>query len=163
MRRLPISKKPWQSSPTMQTAKSTLVLLFSKRGDEAIARFQKALEISPGDPKACHNLTHMAWVLATSPDTSVRNGVRAVSLVEQVEQFSKGGDPLVLETLGTAYAEVGRFLEAVAVAERAQQLAAQQGNATMADILGRQIKLYQAGTPYRDTSMPVAPTPLVSP
>jgi lipopolysaccharide biosynthesis regulator YciM len=105
----------------------------------------------------------MAWVLATCPDASVRNGVKAVALVEQVEQVSQDGNPLVLETLATAYAETGRFSEAIAAAERAQQLAAQQGNASLADVLGKQIKLYQAGTPFRDTSMQVAPTPLVAP
>jgi tetratricopeptide (TPR) repeat protein len=132
--------------------------LFQKgRMDEAIACFQEALEISPGNPKACLNLAHMAWVLATSPEASVRNGVKAVALVEQVEQFSQGGNPLVLETLAAAYAEAGRFPEAIATAERARQLAVQQGNAAMADVLDRQIKLYQAGTPFRDTSMHVAP------
>ena len=135
--------------------------LFKKgRVDEAVARFQKALELSPGNSKACYNLTHVAWMLATSPEASVRNGVKAVALVEQVEQFSKGRNPLVLETLAAAYAEAGRFPEAIATAGRAQQLAAQQGNASLADVLGKQIKLYQAGTPFRDTSMPVAPTPL---
>ena len=158
-------KKPWPSSPTIQTTKSTLVLLFSKKGGwtkrlHASKRLWKSV-LATRTP--AYNLTHMAWVLATSPEASVRNGAKAVALVQQVEQFSKGRDPLVLETLGTAYAEVGRFPEAIAVAERAQQLAAQQGNAAMADILGRQIKLYQAGTPFHDTSMSVAPTPPVSP
>jgi protein O-mannosyl-transferase len=140
------------------------IALFKKgRVDEAVARFQKALEISPGNPKACHNLTHMAWVLATCPDASIRNGVRAVALVEQVELFSQGGNPLVLETLATAYAETGRFPEAVATAERAQQLAVQQGNTSLADVLGGQIKLYQAGTAYRDTSMHLAPASPASP
>jgi tetratricopeptide (TPR) repeat protein len=140
------------------------VALFKKgRVDEAVACFQKALEINPGNPSASYNLTHMAWVLATSPQASVRNGVKAVALVEQVEQLAKGRNPLVLETLATAYAEAGRFPEAVATAERAQQLAVQQGNTSLTDILGRQIKLYQAGKPFRDASMHVAPTPLAPP
>ena len=139
-------------------------VLFKKgRVDEAIARFQKALEISPGDPKAFFNLAHMAWVLATSPEASVRNGVKAVALVEQAERFSQGRSPLILEALAAAYAEAGRFPEAVATAERAQQLAAQQGKTSLADILGRQIKLYQAGTPFRDTSAPDISTPPAAP
>jgi tetratricopeptide (TPR) repeat protein len=138
--------------------------LFKKgRVDEAIPHFQKTLEISPGNSKACYNLTQVAWVLATSPEASVRNGAKAVALVEQVEQFSQGRNPLVLETLAAAYAEAGRFPEAVAAAERAQRLAAQQGNASLADVLGKAIKLYQAGTPFRDTSMPVAPASLAPP
>jgi tetratricopeptide (TPR) repeat protein len=142
-----------------------LGIVLSKKGrvDEAIACFQKALEISPSNSKACYNLTQVAWELATNPEASVRNGAKAIALVEQVEQFSKSGNPWTLETLATAYAEVGRFPEAIASAERAQQLAAQQGNASLADVLGKQIKLYQAGTPFRDTGMPVAPSSLAPP
>jgi hypothetical protein len=80
-----------------------------------------------------------------------------------VEQLSSGRNPVINMTLAAAYAEAGRFADAVATAERARSLAAQQGNASLADVLGKQIKLYQAGTPFRDTSMQVAPTPLVAP
>ena len=158
-------QKALEIQPDYADAQINLGIALFKKGrvDEAIARFQKALEISPGNPNACYNLTHMAWVLATSPEASVRNGAKAVALVEQVEQFSKGRNPLVLETLATAYAETGRFPEAVATAERAQQLAVQQGNASLTDILGKQIKLYQAGTPFRDTTMHLAPTSPVRP
>ena len=158
-------QKAVEIQPDYPDAQTKLGIALFKKGrvDEAIARFQKALEISPGDPIASFNLTHMAWVLATSPVASVRNGIKAIALVEQVERFSKGRSPLILETLATAYAETGRFSEAIATAKRAQQLAVRQGNAPTADILGRQIKLYQAGTPYRDTNINIAPTPLVSP
>ena len=129
-----------------------IALFKNGRVDEAIARFQKALEISPGNPKACFNLTHMAWVLATSPDPSVRNGVKAVALVEQVEQFTQGGNPLVLDALAAAYAETGRFPEAVATARRAQLLASGQHDSDLVNALQDQMGLYQAGAPFRDDS-----------
>jgi Flp pilus assembly protein TadD len=139
--------------------------LFQKRRmDEAIAQYQAVLKIRPGHPEACNNLCRAAWVLATSPEASIRNGTKAIELAGQMERLSSGKDPLIVMVLAAACAEAGRFPEAVAAAERAQQLAAQQGNASLADVLGKQIKLYQAGTPFRDTSMPVvAPTPLVPP
>jgi hypothetical protein len=65
---------------------------------------------------------------------------------------------MIVGTLAAAYAESGRFPEAIATAERAQQLAAQQGNAAGAEVLGRQVKLYQTGTPFRDTSAPAVST-----
>jgi tetratricopeptide (TPR) repeat protein len=140
------------------------IALFKKgRVDEAIARFQKALEISPGNPKACYNLARAAWLLATSPEPSVRNGDRAIALAGQVEQLSGGRNPVINMTLAAAYADAGRFPEAIAEAGRAQQLAAQQGNASLADFLGQQIKLYQAGTPFCDTNMHAVPTSLVPP
>ncbi len=140
-----------------------VALLQKGRVDEAIVHLQRALEIHPDYADACHAVTRVVWVLATSPDASVRNGVKAVASAEQAVRLSGGKDPLLVGTLAAAYAEVGRFPEAVAAAGRAQQLAAQQGNAPLADFLGTQIKLYQAGTPFRDTSMQVAPTPLVPP
>jgi hypothetical protein len=121
------------------------------------------LKIKPDYPDAGFNLARVAWLLATSPKASVRNGIKAIALVGQVEQLSSGRNPVINMTLAAAYAEAGRFADAVATAERARSLAAQQGNASLADVLGKQIKLYQAGTPFRDTSMQVAPTPLVAP
>jgi hypothetical protein len=81
----------------------------------------------------------------------------------QMERLSNGKDPLIVMVLAAAFAEAGRFPEAAAAAERAQRLAGQQGNASLADVLGRRIKLYQAGTPFRDTGRHPAPTPLVLP
>ena len=138
--------------------------LFQKgRMDEAIAQYQAILKIRPGQPEACNYLGRAAWVLATSPEASIRNGAKALELAGQMERLSNGKDPLVVMVLAAAYAEAGRFPEAVAQAERAQQLAVQHGNNSLADVLASQIKLYQAGTPFRDPGKPVAPTPLVPP
>jgi hypothetical protein len=52
--------------------------------------------------------------------------------------------------LAAAYAEAGRFPEAVETAKRALALAAAQNKTAEADRLRRQITLYQAGFPYRD-------------
>jgi Flp pilus assembly protein TadD len=94
---------------------------------------------------------------------STRNGAKAVELAGQMERLSSGKDSLMIMILAAAYAEAGRFPEAVAAAERARQLAVQQGNNSLADVLDAQIKLYQAGTPFRDTGMPAAPAPMSPP
>ena len=82
---------------------------------EAIAHYRKALEIRPDLAPA---LDSLAWVLATSPDASVRDGVQAVALAARAERISGGRNPGFVATLAAAYAEVGRFPEAVATAER---------------------------------------------
>jgi tetratricopeptide (TPR) repeat protein len=130
---------------------------FLQKGEvrQAVEYFQKALEIRPAYAGALNNL---AWSLATSTEVSVRNGIRAVALAEQANQLSQGTNPAVLSTLAAAYAEAGRFPEAIATAEQAQQLAAQQGNPARAEVLGRHIKLYQAGTPFRDPGVPAVLT-----
>jgi len=113
---------------------------------KAIAHYRMALDIRPDFAPA---LDSLAWVLATSPDASVRDGVQAVELAARAEQISGGRNPGFVATLAAAYAEVGRFPEAVATAERALRLATAQGKAPLAERLRTQVALYQAGAPYR--------------
>jgi cytochrome c-type biogenesis protein CcmH/NrfG len=92
--------------------------------------------------------------MATCPDASVRNGTQAVELAEQAEQLSGGGNPAILATLAAAYAEAGRFPEAVTTAQKALQLVESQTNAaSVINDLQTQIKCYQAGLPFRDVSL----------
>ncbi len=115
------------------------------RVTEAITHFQKALQIEPANPAIANNL---AWLLATWPEASVRNGKQAVALAERANQLASGGNPFVLCTLAAAYAEAGRFSEAVETAQRALHLAEAQSNTSLAGQLQIQIKLYQAGSPF---------------
>ena len=64
---------------------------------------------------------------------------------------------MILEALAAAYAEAGRFAEALATAQRALQLAEAQSNGVLAEALGSQLKFYQAGAPYRDAGPADAP------
>jgi len=118
---------------------------------EAIAHYRRALEIRPDFAPA---LDSLAWVLATSPDASVRDGVQAVALAARAEQISGSRNSRFIATLAAAYAEVGRFPEAVATAEHALRLATAQGKAALAERLRTQVARYQTGTPYRDTGGP---------
>jgi Tfp pilus assembly protein PilF len=125
------------------------------KGEErgAVAHYQRSLELQPQNAIACKNL---AWILATSPEASVRNGRKAVELAEQAVRLSGGTNSIFIGTLAAAYAEVGRFSEAVEMAQRARQLAAAQNNAALVNVLQMQIGLYQAGSPFRDASQTVA-------
>ncbi len=129
-------------------------LLMQGRQEQAIAHFRKALEIQPHFMLAQNNL---AWALATSPDASVRNGAKAVELALEADRLSGSQNPIVLMTLGAAYAEAGRFPEAVATAQRALQLAAAQNNTGLANTLQLQIGLYQTGSPFRTPAQTNAP------
>ena len=116
---------------------------------EAIAHYGSALEIRPDFVPA---LDGLASLLATSPDASVRDGAQAVVLAARAEQISGGRSPRFVATLAAAYAEVGRFPEAVATAERALRLATAQGKVNVAERLRTQVALYQTGAPYREAS-----------
>jgi len=126
-------------------------LLQTGRVDEAINQFQKALAIQPHLVLAQNNLAHIAWVLATSPDPPIRNGAKAVELAELTDRLSSRKRPVMAGTLAAAYAETGRFPEAITTAQRALRLANSQTNAALVAALEAQLKLYQAGFPFRDT------------
>ena len=91
---------------------------------------------------------NLARVLATSSQASLRNGNKAVILARQANQLTGGENPIILSTLAAAYAEAGRFPEAVETAQRALRLAETQSNTTLADAIRSQMKLYQAGLPF---------------
>jgi len=117
------------------------------RSREAVDQYREALRLNPNLTGALNNL---AWVLATSPDDHLRNGVEAVRLAERACELTQYGQPLFIGTLATAYAEAGRFPEAVAAAEKAEQLAATAGSERLARKIRELLELYRAGKPYRE-------------
>ena len=126
-----------------------IALFQTGRVDEAIAHFQKALESQPDFADAWDSLDHTAWLLATSPETSIRNGPKALALARQLARLSEGNNPVILDTLAAACAETGKFSEAIDVAQRALALALSQNNPALANTLRQHIKLFQAASPLR--------------
>lgn len=112
---------------------------------QAIAQYQKALQIKPDYAEAQNNL---AWVLATCPQASLRDGKRAVELARQANQLSGGKNPYILNTLAAAYAEAGRFPEALETAQHALQLAEARFDPTLAQAIESEMELYQTNTPF---------------
>ena len=138
--------------PGLVNAHRTLAVVLSRQGrtPEAIAEWGEVVGLQPDDPPA---LSQLAWILATNPETTVRNGPQAVELAQRAAKLTEGRQPAVLDTLAAALAEAGRFPEAVQTAEQALALAANQHNATLADALQTRIKLYRAAIPDRETPL----------
>src|SRR4029077_20073994 len=105
------------------------VLVQQGRVQEGVEEWQKVLSIEPGNGNAMSNL---AWVFATSPDQSIRNGTKAVQLAEQAVRISGGRIAILFRTLAAAYAENGRFVDAIQTAQRGIELANSQGNSGLA-------------------------------
>jgi Flp pilus assembly protein TadD len=122
-------------------------LLQMGRAREAAAEYERALKIDPKDTQALNNL---AWILATSPDPFPRDGAKAVKLAEQADSLTSGQSPVIGATLAAAYAEVGRFADAVKTAQHALQLATAEGNLARASSIRNQIELYQSEAAFRD-------------
>jgi hypothetical protein len=72
-----------------------------------------------------------------------------VELAQRAVAVSGGENPLYLHKLAAAHAENGTFSEAIAVAEKAMQLAEAQGQRPLAAELRRNLTLYRAGRPIR--------------
>ena len=120
-------------------------LLQQGRVVEALSHYQKALTIKPDDAGVQNKL---AWLLATSPQASLRNGIQAVELAQRANQLTGGDNPVILCTLAAACAEAGRFPEAVATVQRALPLAEAQSNQALADELRLEMQLYQSRIPF---------------
>ena len=146
-------RKFFEIEPENVEARNILgtALIQQGRIREAIEQWHDALAIEPENGNAASNL---AWVFATCPDDSIRDGRRAVELAEKALRISGGKIPMIFRVLAAAYAEDGRFSQAIESAQRGADLATSQGNSGLAAELQSNIALYQAGTPLRDPSLP---------
>jgi len=142
--------------PGAVVAHNNLGLAFLEKGEveQTVFHWEKVLELQPDDAGVNNNL---AWLLATCPKASVRNGARAVALAGHANQLSDGENPSYLGTLAAAYAETGKFAEAIATGQRAVQLATAKGNDALAGRLQGCLQSYRADRPVRDTSQAIAP------
>ena len=135
--------------PDYASARPNLAEAYGSLGKRAFAaeQFALALKSAPDKPFL---LNRLAWLLATSPEDFVRNGPRAVELAERAVSITGRLDIMSLETLSAAYAEVGRFDDAVTVGREALALAERQGNEAAAGDLARRILTFQMRQKYRE-------------
>jgi tetratricopeptide (TPR) repeat protein len=86
------------------------------RYDEAKKSLEQAVHLQPADPTTLNDL---AWMLATSKDTRVRDGRRAVAIAKRACTLSNWKNAFSIDTLAAASATAGNFADAV----KYQQLA----------------------------------------
>jgi tetratricopeptide (TPR) repeat protein len=136
----------WQRSVELQpdniNARNYLGAALAEIGhtSEAMEQWQQALAFDSDNGNAANNL---AWVLATSPDPTLRSGAQAVAYAKRATKVPGGDNPLVYRTLAAAYAENGQFAEAISAAEHAKQLAQATGNSALVNELDQCIELFR--------------------
>ena len=140
-------QKVLELRPNDAGAHLNLGLCFFQTGKmaEAKSEYERALQLAPGDPGIQNNL---AWLLATCPTASLRDGGRAVELAMQADARTGGEKPLILRTFAAALAETGRFPEAVEVAQRAASLAEAQSIPDLAREIQIEANRYRSGKPF---------------
>ena len=114
---------------------------------EAIADFEKVLNLSENDPDA-HN--SLAWILAANPDRGLRDGKRALQHALKACELKQWSDFATLDTLAASFAEAGDFRNAVRYQEQAIALA--PSDAGKREELQGRLQLYHLNTPYRATN-----------
>ena len=121
-------------------------LLKQGRGPEAIPYFRRALQT---DPDNLHVLVYLAQVLASDENPKVRDGQAAYDLASRANTLTGGAQPAMLDTLGMACAELGRFDDAQKVAQEALELAQAGGLTNDAAGVRQRLRLYQNHQPFR--------------
>jgi tetratricopeptide (TPR) repeat protein len=135
-------------NPNDAEAHTALANVLLKKGEarEAMMHYQTAIEAQPVSIMPLNNL---AWVLATSGDSEVRDGRRALELADRAVQLSRSENPTLMRTLAAAYAANGRFTDAIDSAEQGVRVAREQNRSDLADALEKDLVLYRERVPLR--------------
>ena len=141
--------KAVEINPDFVAARCNLgTMLYSNaRVQEALAQWREVLRL---DPNFVPAMVQAAQALAASPNASDRNGAEAVKLAQRAVQLSGSSNPAYLDALGAAYAEAGRFADAIETARKALELAREQNQGALVESLNARIKLYETQHPYRE-------------
>jgi serine/threonine-protein kinase len=99
-------------------------------------------------------LWQTAWVLATSPDPTIRNGAQAADLANRAVTLSGGQEVRALDALAAALAETEKFSAAVAAAGQASAMALARNDDALASAIDQRTRLYRQGLPYREPASP---------
>lgn len=135
--------------PDFVSAANKLGVLCAETGQwgRAIAAFRRAHEAVPDDPELAGNL---ARILATCPVAGLRDGPAAVQLAERACRATGQKNARLLEVLAAAYAEVGRFADAVQTARRALDLCRTLQAPRLTQQIEGRLRLYESGRPYHE-------------
>ena len=146
-------------------AQEAFLALFRKLQSDGLDTTQ---DLKPWLGQVARNLSHKAWEKALRERRLKRD-----ALARHVEQISSGEteaygegyklalracrltreqDPKALVVLAQAYAEMGRFSDAVHAAERALRIVLASGKEGPATAIREQIDRYRRGEPFRQSS-----------
>jgi tetratricopeptide (TPR) repeat protein len=99
------------------------------------------------EPDNAPTLNAAAWLLATCPQETVRDGATAVKHATRACELSKYEKYELLDTLAAAHAEAGDFTQAVRWLGKALKLAP----ADAKPVMEQRLKLFESEKPFRET------------
>lgn len=116
------------------------------RYGQARQAYEQAIMLAPNQPNAYRNL---AWMLATCPSDTFRNGEEALANAQLALELTQKPDDIALDTHAAALAAVGRFDEAIPMLKEAIKMAPKAD----AEVYTERLAMYEAGQAF--TSVPV--------
>ena len=129
-------------------AHSNRGITYSDKGnfDRAIADYEQALKLNPDLAAALNSL---AWDLATMPSADRRDGTRAVQFAERALALN-GREPGFFDSAAAAYAETGRFADAVRAQKKSIELLRQVDGipAEVIEDFESRLRLYKNDRPF---------------
>jgi tetratricopeptide (TPR) repeat protein len=114
---------------------------------QAIEHYNAALNANPNHLPSLHNL---GWLLATASEDSLRDGAKAVKLLQHALNLPGGSTVHLMHALAAAYAETGRFAEALETARQALSMASTPPLAPLAQQIEAEQRIYATGVPWRE-------------
>jgi len=140
-------------NPAMPEVHKNLAQAYYQRGlemehqgqiPEAVDIYNAALRQNPDFAEA---LQHLAWIAATDARPELRDGPRAVAMAARACDLTGQKRAAMLLTLAAAYAEAGRFPDALVTVDRAGALARSQGQKELEAEAARLRATFAAGHP----------------
>ena len=114
------------------------------RYEEALSDYATAIDV---DGRLEHAFRNGAWLLATCPVDDIRDVEGALVGAQAALECGYGERHAALDTLAAAYANAGRFAEAVGTIQQALEIAPAELQAAYQ----ARLALYESGRPYRTT------------
>ena len=120
--------------PQFADARFGLASAYAQAGQvaQAVAELDALLREQPDWPAV---EAHAGLAAGDGGGCGIRDGARAVQLAEDAARRPSARDADVLNSLAAAYAEVGRYADAVAVATRAVEIAGDRKQTALHDAL----------------------------
>jgi Flp pilus assembly protein TadD len=145
-----------QLNPDNPNANCNLAITLALSGlmRDAAGYYRRAIQAKSNWPEP---MISLARILASCSDEGIRDGAEAVRLAEEACRLTNYARPDALDALAAAYAEAGRFSDAVAAAGKAVELAKRMGQNDSAAEIARRLELYSSCRPWRQ------PTPATNP
>jgi Flp pilus assembly protein TadD len=119
--------------------------------DQAVVHYRYVVD---HEPRYLPALLSLASIRAASEDRALRNGKEAVELAARSCELTRYQSAAPLDILGMAYAESGRFPEAVSAAQNALRLAHAAGDKPEEQAIQHRLDLYERQRPYRRSFAP---------